>query len=99
VWLFGFDQPWPGTARVGGWLRGEFRGRGLMTAAIRMLAEWAFAELKLEGLQMCFERDNEASRRVTEKVGAQRSGWAQGGRSRTPIVLERHTLRPPATTA
>jgi len=70
-----------------------------MTAAIQMLAQWAFAELELEALQMCFEPDNLASRRVTEKVGARRSGSAQGGRSRKAIVLERHTLRPAATIA
>jgi RimJ/RimL family protein N-acetyltransferase len=96
VWLFGFDALRPRTARVGGWLRVESRGQGLMTAAIRMLAGWAFSELELEALEMCFEPDNVASRRVTEKLGAARSGWVRGARSRTPTILEHHTLRPPA---
>jgi RimJ/RimL family protein N-acetyltransferase len=95
VWLFAFDEPWPRSARVGGWVRVEHRGQGLMTVAIRMLAQWAFSELKLEALELCFEADNLASRRVSEKLGARRTGSLAGARSQVPTVLEHHTLSGP----
>jgi RimJ/RimL family protein N-acetyltransferase len=45
------------------------RGRGVASAAVRVLSAWAFSELKLERLQLSIRPDNVVSRRVAEKVG------------------------------
>jgi RimJ/RimL family protein N-acetyltransferase len=45
------------------------RGRGIASAAVRALSEWAFARLKLERLQLSIRPENLASRRVAEKAG------------------------------
>jgi RimJ/RimL family protein N-acetyltransferase len=44
------------------------RGRGVASAAVRVLSAWAFSELKLERLQLSIRPDNVASRRVAEKA-------------------------------
>jgi RimJ/RimL family protein N-acetyltransferase len=50
------------------------RGRGIATGAVRLLSEWAFAELGLERLQLSIHPANMASRRVAEKAGYQYEG-------------------------
>jgi len=50
------------------------RGRGIATSAVRLLSEWAFAELGLERLQLSIHPQNVASRRVAEKAGYQHEG-------------------------
>ena len=47
----------------------EARGRGIAPQAVRLLSDWAFAELPLERLQLSIHPNNGASRRVAEKTG------------------------------
>jgi len=57
------------TAELGYWLAEPFWGKGIMTAAVRALSEYAFAEL---GFQRIFAEPyttNAASARVLEKAG------------------------------
>lgn len=58
----------------GYWTVAEFRGRGLMTGALRLLAGWALDELHLARLQLGTIPGNVASERVAEKVGFRREG-------------------------
>jgi RimJ/RimL family protein N-acetyltransferase len=55
--------------QVGYWMKREARGRGAATRALRLLAEWAFAELDAGRVQLLTEPDNVASQRVAEKAG------------------------------
>lgn len=55
---------------IGYWLRSSQRGRGIATAAARLLIEIAFRELKLTRAELVIRPDNLESRRVAEKVGA-----------------------------
>ena len=73
----------PGYGEIGYWVAAEARGRGIATRALRMLADWARAELGLTRIAVIPHKDNVASRRVAEKAGftdtgelarAQRSG-------------------------
>jgi len=63
-----------GCAAVGYWLAREARGRGLATHAVRLLARWAFAELRLARLELTCGPDNEASHHVAERCGFSREG-------------------------
>lgn len=51
----------------------EARGRGIATAALRLLTAWGFAE-GLERLELRINSDNQASIRVAERCGYSREG-------------------------
>ncbi|WP_084958337.1 GNAT family N-acetyltransferase [Thermoactinospora rubra] len=56
-------------AMVGYSLLPRFRGRGLMTRAVRLLADWAFEHTPLHRLLAGTDVDNAASQRVLERAG------------------------------
>ena len=62
------------TANLGYWVRSSCTGRGIATAATRLIALFAFADLQLQRLEILIEVGNIASQRVAEKAGAQREG-------------------------
>jgi len=96
VGLFGLDQR-ERTARLGYWLIGRARRRGLATSAARALGSWAFASLALEAIFIDCEPTNRASARVAEHLGATLGGprivWVNG----SEVALERHVLTPQRT--
>ena len=63
------------SAMIGYWLAPGGRGRGLATAAVRLLSRWAFDVLGQQRLALEVEVENVASQRV-----AQRSGFRCEGR-------------------
>ena len=67
-------RPDQGCAAIGYWLARGGRGRGLATHAVRLLARWAFAELRLARLELTCGPDNEASQHVAERCGFSREG-------------------------
>jgi ribosomal-protein-serine acetyltransferase len=58
------------TANVGYWVRTGCTRQGIATAAVRLVAQFAFEDLDLKQLEFVIARDNVASRRVAEKAGA-----------------------------
>jgi RimJ/RimL family protein N-acetyltransferase len=62
-------HPAGASAELGYWVAAWERGRGVMTAAARLLCAWAFDELGVRRLEWQAEVGNQASRRVAEKVG------------------------------
>lgn len=58
-----------GTAEVGWWLAREHRGRGFASRAVRLLTDWAIAELCVEGLVARCHRSNPASGAVARRAG------------------------------
>jgi|tagenome__1003787_1003787.scaffolds.fasta_scaffold20763992_2 RimJ/RimL family protein N-acetyltransferase len=52
----------------------EARGRGIASQAVRLVTEWAFAELGVKRAEVSVHPDNAASRRVAEKAGFQFEG-------------------------
>ena len=50
------------------------RGRGVATRAVRLIARWAFAELRLARLELTCAPDNDAAQRVAERCGFTREG-------------------------
>lgn len=65
-------------AEVGFGLAPWARGRGLMTRALRLLLEWGFTELALDGIQWRAVVGNEGSRRVALKCGFVIEGSVRG---------------------
>jgi RimJ/RimL family protein N-acetyltransferase len=67
------------------------RGRGLATAALRLISAWTFAELPVARLQLTTHLDNPASQRVAEKAGFTREGvlraWADQRGERVDLVM------------
>jgi RimJ/RimL family protein N-acetyltransferase len=63
-----------GRAGVGFWLAPEARGRGVASHATRLLATWAFGELRVARLELTCGPDNEASQRVALRCGFIREG-------------------------
>jgi RimJ/RimL family protein N-acetyltransferase len=54
---------------LGYWLAREARGLGAATRAVRLLSAWVFDNLPADRIEIHAEPDNEASRRVAERVG------------------------------
>ena len=57
------------TAELGYVVLAEERGRGVATEALRLLTDWAFAELDAVRLELMISVENEASKHVAERCG------------------------------
>jgi ribosomal-protein-serine acetyltransferase len=75
----GLDRISNGVANVGYWVRTGHTKRGVATAAVRLITDFAFADLGLTRLELLIAIDNQASRRVAEKVGAILEGIIPAG--------------------
>lgn len=60
------------TAEIGFWLGEEYWGRGIVTAAVRALTDWAFESFDLARITAGVFEWNPASMRVLEKAGYRR---------------------------
>ena len=63
---------------IGYWCAPWARGRGIMSAAVRLVRDWAFDELELERLELTTDADNVASQRVAAAAGFTREGLMRG---------------------
>jgi RimJ/RimL family protein N-acetyltransferase len=71
VWLNIREQD-RSTGFVGYWLVPAGRGRGLATSAVRLIADWAFRELKLTNIRLTTAPDNQRSQRLAQRSGFRR---------------------------
>jgi [ribosomal protein S5]-alanine N-acetyltransferase len=80
-----------GAAETGYHVVEDRRGRGLATAALRLIARWTFAELPVGRLQLTTHLDNPGSQRVAEKAGFTREGvlraWTDQRGERVDLVM------------
>lgn len=67
-----------GVANLGYWVRASARGRGVASAAVEALVDWALANTSLRRIEALVPVDNAASLRVAEACGAAREGIAPG---------------------
>ena len=58
---------------IGYWLREEFQGKGVMTAAVRALCETAFGELGMRRVEIRCGTGNLPSNRIPQRLGFLRS--------------------------
>lgn len=81
-----FHEDYALQASAGYWVAKEARGRGVATAALRLLSRWALRELHLPRVQLVTDPENVPSQRVAERAGFRREGLLrsyielQGGR-------------------
>ena len=61
-------------ANLGYWMRTSETGKGIATAATKLLTRFGFEELQLNRLEIVVAVGNRASERVAEKSGALREG-------------------------
>jgi RimJ/RimL family protein N-acetyltransferase len=59
-------------ANLGYWVRTSETGRGIASKATRLVAQFGFAELGLQRIEILAAVGNVASQRVAEKAGAVR---------------------------
>lgn len=78
-------RPHDQTAEIGYWLAAEARGRGAMTRAVRLVADWAFAALGLWRLEILVHPDNPGSQGVAERAGFTREGLLRSYRQRKGV--------------
>jgi RimJ/RimL family protein N-acetyltransferase len=80
-----------GLAEISYWVFPPFRGRGFARRAIGLACEWAFAELRVERMEIYVEPDNAASRSAALRAGFTEEGVlrARGrfGEERRDLVL------------
>jgi RimJ/RimL family protein N-acetyltransferase len=80
-----------GIGEVGYWVGGRARGRGVATAATRLVCDFGFASLGLRRIELNAAVGNVASRRVAEKAGFElegvRRGWQIVGGVPTDFAL------------
>jgi RimJ/RimL family protein N-acetyltransferase len=80
-----------GIAEVGYHMAPQGRGRGLATAALRLLSDWSFRTLPVARLQLTTHVDNPASQRVAEKAGYTREAvlrsWADQRGERVDLIM------------
>ena len=58
-----------GTAELGCWLEPDAEGRGLITAACRVLVDWAFRERRIHRVEWRCRSDNDRSANVARRLG------------------------------
>jgi ribosomal-protein-serine acetyltransferase len=61
-------------ANLGYWIRSSQAGKGIATAAVRLISRFGFETLGFTRLEIVAAVQNKASQRVAEKVGAIREG-------------------------
>jgi RimJ/RimL family protein N-acetyltransferase len=90
------------TTEIGYWTCPWARGRGVMPAAVRLLAEWVIGEQGFERVELRIAPQNVPSIRVAEKAGFVREGTARnagivhdGRVDLTIYSLVRYDLRRP----
>jgi RimJ/RimL family protein N-acetyltransferase len=80
-----------GIAEIGYHMAPQARGRGLATAALRLLSDWSFRTLPVVRLQLTTHVDNPASQRVAEKAGYTREAvlrsWADQRGERVDLIM------------
>lgn len=72
-------EPRPGEAEVGYWVAAPARRSGVASAAVRLLAVWAFTHLPLRRIEILVDPANTASRGVAERAGAAPEGVRRAG--------------------
>jgi RimJ/RimL family protein N-acetyltransferase len=96
---FGIDRA-EAEAELGYIVAPQARGRGLGTAILRALSDWAFAETGVQRLRLVVDVANSASLRVAERSGYVREGVLRSvhfknGRRIDAVLLSRLVTDPP----
>ncbi|MBS7565943.1 GNAT family N-acetyltransferase [Mucilaginibacter sp. Bleaf8] len=78
------------TPLLGYWLGEDYWSRGIMPKAIRLITEYAFAQLDIICIQACILSKNPRSMRVLEKAGYQKQGILQRSVIKHEQIYDEH---------
>lgn len=62
------------SAQIGYWVAEDAAGRGVIPTAVRLIMDDAFSRIGLHRIEICMRPENDASRRVVEKLGMRYEG-------------------------
>lgn len=62
------------SGQIGYWIAEAYAGKGITPTALRLLARYALTSLGLHRVEVCLRPENQASRRVVEKLGFRYEG-------------------------
>ena len=62
------------SAQIGYWISESSAGKGITPIAVRLLARYALTSYGLHRIEICLRPENDASRRVVEKLGFRYEG-------------------------
>lgn len=62
------------SGQIGYWIAEAHAGKGITPVAVRLLIEYALTTLGLHRVEICLRPENDASRRVVEKLGMRYEG-------------------------
>jgi RimJ/RimL family protein N-acetyltransferase len=79
-------------ATFGYWLAPEYWGRGLMTKAVRLVADFGFKRLKLRRIQAYVFKSNPASVKVLEKNNFKKEGLLKKARFKDGHFFDAYLL-------
>ena len=77
-------------ALIGYWLGESYWSRGIMTEAVKLVAEYAFTHFDLIRLQAGIFSNNPRSMRVLEKAGFLKEGILRNAIVKNGVVLDEH---------
>lgn len=86
---------------LGYWISETLWGRGIMTAAIKLLADYAFKELDIIRIQAGVLGNNPRSMRTLEKAGFKKEGILKNSMVKNGEILDEHVyglVKPRAAT-
>lgn len=75
---------------IGYWLAEEYWGKGIMTSAVKLVADYAFANLDIIRLQASIFSNNPRSMRVLEKCGFVKEGVSKRAILKNNEILDEH---------
>lgn len=78
------------TAEIGYWLGETYWGRGVMSDAVRQMADYAFANFEIRKLFASVFDFNRASQRVLEKAGFTREAILRSGAIKNGQIVDLH---------
>ncbi|PJJ83702.1 GNAT family N-acetyltransferase [Mucilaginibacter auburnensis] len=87
------------TPLLGYWISPTFSGKGIMTEAVKLIADYAFSNLDVICIQANTLGNNIASMRVLEKAGFKKQGILTASVIKNGLILDEciYTLHPPKT--
>lgn len=62
------------SAQIGYWIAHSHAGRGITPTAVALVMDYLFGDLGLHRVEICIRPENDASRRVIEKLGLRYEG-------------------------
>lgn len=78
------------SGEIGYWTAPWARGRGVMTRAVRLLAQWSLEEFELRRIELVIAVENAASNRVAVKAGFTHEGTLRQYRENKGVWRDHH---------